>query len=146
MVTFSFNLMAIVCVIHVANLFLLTKNDIKFMHYNKFPNLGVYRATFPNLKGHRGPSEIATKSLEPSLSFLIMTFKANLVSKMILSLVPGATHCSLLLQLLPGLMFGPGLLKKTLCVSSLPVISLRNICKYFKLGGFSETKSLLLYF
>ena len=50
--TFS-NLMAIVCVI--ANLFLLTKNDI-FVHYNTFPNLGVYHATFPNLKGPRAPS------------------------------------------------------------------------------------------
>ena len=46
MVTFSFNLMAIVCVI--ANLFLYTKNDI-IVHYNKFPNLGVCRASFPNL-------------------------------------------------------------------------------------------------
>ena len=35
MVTFSFNLIAIVCVI--ANLFLLTKNDI-IVHYYKFPN------------------------------------------------------------------------------------------------------------
>ena len=39
MVTFSFNLMAIVCVI--GNLFLLTKNDM-ILHYNKFPNVGAY--------------------------------------------------------------------------------------------------------
>ena len=44
MVTFSFNLMAIVCVI--THFLLLTKNDT-IVHYNKFPNLGVYRAKFP---------------------------------------------------------------------------------------------------
>ena len=60
---FSFNfLMAKVCVI--ANcFFLLTKNDI-IVHYNKFPNFGVYRATFPNLKGTlKGPlPKIAKKN------------------------------------------------------------------------------------
>ena len=40
--------------------FLLTKNDI-IVHYNKFPNLGVYRATFPNLKGPRAPSQNCKK-------------------------------------------------------------------------------------
>ena len=50
MVMFSFNLMAILCVIVYC--FLLTKIDI-IMHYNKFPNLGVCRASFPNLKGSR---------------------------------------------------------------------------------------------
>ena len=54
MVKFSFDLIAIVCVI--ANLFLLTKNDI-IVHYNKFPNLGVYHATFLNLKGPKPPSQ-----------------------------------------------------------------------------------------
>ena len=51
MVTCSFSLMAIVCVI--ANL-LLTKNDI-IVRYNKFPNLGVCHPNFPNLKGPRAP-------------------------------------------------------------------------------------------
>ena len=50
--------MAIACVI--VNLFLLTKKDI-IMHYNKFPNLGVYRATFPNLKGPKALPKIAKK-------------------------------------------------------------------------------------
>ena len=47
MVTFSFNLMAIVCVILIANLlfFLLTKNDI-IVHYKKFPNLGFTMLLF----------------------------------------------------------------------------------------------------
>ena len=36
--------------------FLLTKNDI-IMHYNKFPNLGIYHTNFPNLKGPRAPSQ-----------------------------------------------------------------------------------------
>ena len=27
------------------------------MHYNKFPNLAVYHANFPNLKGPRAPSK-----------------------------------------------------------------------------------------
>ena len=58
MVTFSFNLMAIVCVI--ANFFLFTKNDI-IVHFNKFPNLGVYQATFSNLKGPRAPSKNCRK-------------------------------------------------------------------------------------
>ena len=58
MVTFSFNLMAIVCVI--ANLLLLTKNDI-ILHYKKFPNLGVCHANFPNLKGPRVPSQNCKK-------------------------------------------------------------------------------------
>ena len=60
MVTFSFNLMAIVYVI--ANLFLLTKNGI-IVHYNTFPNLGVCHANFPNLKGLRAPSQNCKKSL-----------------------------------------------------------------------------------
>ena len=42
----------IVCVI--ANLFLLTKNDM-FVHHNKCPNLGVCHTNFPNLKGPRAP-------------------------------------------------------------------------------------------
>ena len=43
MMTSSLNLMAIVCVI--ANLFFdLPKNDI-VVHYNKFPDLGVYHAS-----------------------------------------------------------------------------------------------------
>ena len=54
MVMFSFNLMTIVCVI--ANLFLLTKSDL-IVHNDKILNLGVYRATFPNVKGHRAPSQ-----------------------------------------------------------------------------------------
>ena len=53
-----FNLIAIVCVRVMANwLLLLTKNDI-IEHYidNKFSNLGVHHATFPNLKDTRAPS------------------------------------------------------------------------------------------
>ena len=38
----------------------MTKNDI-IVHYNKFPNLGVYHATFPNLKGPRAHSENCKK-------------------------------------------------------------------------------------
>ena len=53
LVTFSFNLMETACVV-AEFVFLLTKNEI-IVHYNKFPNLGVYHATFPNLKGPRGP-------------------------------------------------------------------------------------------
>ena len=56
MVTFSFNLIAIVCVI--ANCFFIDKNDL-IMHFNKFPNLGVYHSNFPNLKGPRAPSKIS---------------------------------------------------------------------------------------
>ena len=48
--------MAKECVI--ANLFfLLTKNDI-IVHYNKFPNLGVYHAKFSNLEGRRVDTEM----------------------------------------------------------------------------------------
>ena len=49
-------LMAIVCVI--ANLFLLTNNDI-FVHYNKFPNLWACSANFPNPNGRRALPKIA---------------------------------------------------------------------------------------
>ena len=46
--------------------FLLTKNDI-IVHYNKFPNLGVYCANFfPNLKSPGAPSQnCKKKSLPP---------------------------------------------------------------------------------
>ena len=64
---FSFNLMAIVCVIAI---FLLTKNDI-IVHYIKFPNLGIYHNNFPNLKGPRALPKIAKKSL------LVITHSAN---------------------------------------------------------------------
>ena len=61
--------MAIVCVI--ANLFcLLTKKDI-IVHYNKFPNVGVYHPNFPNLKGHRAPSQKCKKIPAKSLDVLI---------------------------------------------------------------------------
>ena len=60
MVTFSFNLMETACVV-AEFVFLLTKNDI-IVHYNKFPNLGVYHATFPNLKGPRAPSRNCKKN------------------------------------------------------------------------------------
>ena len=40
--------------------FLLIKNDI-IVRYNKFPNLGVYQATFPNLKGLGPLPKIAKK-------------------------------------------------------------------------------------
>ena len=53
MVTFSVNLMAIVCVI--ANLFFIDQNDI-IVHYKKVPNLGVC-----NLKGPRPLPKIAKK-------------------------------------------------------------------------------------
>ena len=59
MVIFSFNLMAILCVI--ADFFLLNQNDI-IENYNKFPNLGVYHANFSNLKGPRaGLPKLAKK-------------------------------------------------------------------------------------
>ena len=60
MVTFSFNLMAIECVIANYFFLLLTKNDI-IVHYIKFPNLGVCHANFPNLKGPRAPSQNCKK-------------------------------------------------------------------------------------
>ena len=41
--------------------FILTKNDF-IMHFNKFPNLGVYHANFPNLKGPRAPSQNCKKN------------------------------------------------------------------------------------
>ena len=50
--------MAIVCVI--ADLFYIDKKDI-ILHYNKFPNLGVCHANFPNLKGPRVPSQNCKK-------------------------------------------------------------------------------------
>ena len=53
--------MAKVCIIAIL-FFLLTKNDI-YVHYNKFPNLGVYHINFPNLKGHRASSQNAKKKL-----------------------------------------------------------------------------------
>ena len=59
MVTF-FNLMAIECVIAI---FIEKKNDI-IVHYNKFPNLGVYHADFPNLKDPRAASRNCKKSLK----------------------------------------------------------------------------------
>ena len=46
--------MAIVCVI-IANLFLIDRNAL-IAHYNKLPNLRIYYANFPNLKGLRAPS------------------------------------------------------------------------------------------
>ena len=69
MVTF-FNLMAVVCVGVIANWFLLlTKNDI-IVHYNKFSNLGVHHATFPNLKDTRAPSQNCKKK---SLNYGILS-------------------------------------------------------------------------
>ena len=59
MVTFSFNLMAIICVIANLFVFLLTKNDI-IEYYNKFPNLGSC-----NLKGPRAPSQNCKKNPWP---------------------------------------------------------------------------------
>ena len=38
----------------------MTKNDI-IVHCNKFPNVGVYHANFPNLKGPRVPSQNRNK-------------------------------------------------------------------------------------
>ena len=55
---FSFNLMAIVCVI--ANLFLIDQKCHNCVQ-NKFPNLRVYHAHFPNLKGPRAPSQNCKK-------------------------------------------------------------------------------------
>ena len=52
LISSSIVLMAKVCVI--AHLFLLTKNNI-IKHYNKFTNLWVYHANFPNLKDARAP-------------------------------------------------------------------------------------------
>ena len=55
--------MAIACVIVcvIANLFFfIDQNDIN-VHYNKFPNLGVYNATFFSLKGPRAPSQNCKK-------------------------------------------------------------------------------------
>ena len=46
------------------------------MHYNKFPNLGVYRATFPNLKGPKALPKIAKiKSLVVYLRLLYISDK-----------------------------------------------------------------------
>ena len=67
--TFSFNLMALVCVI--AKLFLLTKNDI-LEHYNKFPNLGVYPANFPNLKGPKALPKIEKKNPQDQALYKIV--------------------------------------------------------------------------
>ena len=47
----------VICVIDV---FLLIKNDI-IVRYNKFPNLGVNQAIFPNLKGLDPLPKIAQK-------------------------------------------------------------------------------------
>ena len=58
MVTFSFNLMATVCVI--AYYYFIDQNDI-IVHYNIFPNVGVYHTTFPNLKGPKAPSRNCKK-------------------------------------------------------------------------------------
>ena len=38
----------------------MTENAI-FVNYNKFPNLGVYRANFPNLREPRAPSQNCKK-------------------------------------------------------------------------------------
>ena len=40
----------------------IDQNDI-IVHYNAYPNLGVYRATFPNLKGPSAPPKIAKNPL-----------------------------------------------------------------------------------
>ena len=52
----------------IANLFLLTKNDI-IVHYNKFPNLGFYHTNFFNLKGPRAPSQNCKKKKKIPASF-----------------------------------------------------------------------------
>ena len=58
-ILFSFNLMAIVCVI--ANfVFKLTKKCCSCL-FRKFPKIVVYRANFPNLKGPRAPSQNCQK-------------------------------------------------------------------------------------
>ena len=75
MVMSSFILMARVCVI--AN-FLLTKNDI-IVHNNKFPNLGVYPATFPNMKGPRAPFQICKKI--PEMPSLVKAFATHTQSR-----------------------------------------------------------------
>ena len=40
--------------------FKLTENTV-FVHYNKFPNSGVYHANFHNLKSPRAPSQNCQK-------------------------------------------------------------------------------------
>ena len=67
MVTFSFNLIATECVI--ANLFLLTKNDI-ILRDNIFSNFGVCHAHLPNLKRPRVPSQNC-KKIPVKLVFLV---------------------------------------------------------------------------
>ena len=64
-----------VCVI--ANLLLLTKNDI-IVHYDRFLNLGVYHANFPNLKGPRLPSQNCKKI---SLAMLSILYRFHLAPK-----------------------------------------------------------------
>ena len=61
---FSFNLMAIVCVI--ANLF-LNSPKMPLLLFRKIPNLVVYRPNFPNLNGPKAPSQNCKKK---SLTFV----------------------------------------------------------------------------
>ena len=79
MVTFSFNLMAIVCVIdHL--FFLFTKKDI-IVHNNMFPSLGVCYANFPNLKGPRATSQNCKKIAEVNHKIRVLIKKKILISQ-----------------------------------------------------------------
>ena len=74
MVMFSFNVMAIVCVI--AYLFFID-HKLQIVHYNIFPNLGVYDATFPNLKGPRAPSQNCKMSLHSRGPIHMLPFRSS---------------------------------------------------------------------
>ena len=58
--------MAVVYVI--ANLFLIDQNAV-IVRYNKFPNLGVYHANFPNLKSPWAPSQNCKKKSQGDIVF-----------------------------------------------------------------------------
>ena len=53
--------MAKICLIAYLVFFIDQKKRDIIEHYNKFPNYGVYRASFPNLKGPRAPSQNCKK-------------------------------------------------------------------------------------
>ena len=52
--------------------FLLTKKDI-IVHYNKFPNLGICHANFPNLKSPRA-THFSNRKKIPDVDFQSVSY------------------------------------------------------------------------
>ena len=69
----------------------MTKNDI-IVHYNKFPNSGVFGANFPNLKGPRTPSQNC-KKIPVRIYYLSLAMQIGLKVHFIYTLPASDSFC-----------------------------------------------------